>query len=194
MLRITGGRFRGRQIKNPTSDSTRPTQSRMRQAWMNSLQTVIGDARVLELFSGSGALGLECLSWGAASVVFVDQAPRAIQCLRENIKTLDVEGECEVLSGSIDRVKDEILPRGPYDLVLADPPYHEGWERKLLEEWPWAELLKPEGLFCLEWAPMGKQKTPHGISSLPDQTASLEKVREKKYGESMLTTYRRVGG
>ena len=188
MIRITGGELRGRILKTPKGAGTRPTQSRLRQALFNSLQTVIADARVLDLFAGSGALGFESLSRGAAEVVFVEDARPAIQLIEENARELGVREHVEILAAPVARARAELVRRGPFDVVLADPPYAGGWELKLLETLPWDSILAPGGHFCLEW---GIQKSKLG--ALPERAGQLVKVREKNYGDSVLTTFERGG-
>jgi 16S rRNA (guanine966-N2)-methyltransferase len=189
MLRITSGEFRGRLLKSPKGLLTRPTQARLRQALFNSIQTTIPEAKVLDLFAGSGALGFESLSRGASFVTFVENSRAAIKTIGENARELKVLDRIEILSESVDKVTAQLLgKRSPFDVVLADPPYVDGWEMKMLEElkWPWEELLSEGGMFCLEW---GNQKSQ--VDSLPDKTGFLVKVREKNYGDSVLTTYTR---
>jgi 16S rRNA (guanine966-N2)-methyltransferase len=200
VIRLTGGEFRGRSIQTPPDkggarggrsghSGVRPTQAKLRQALFNSLQTVIPGARILDLFAGSGALGLEALSRGALSVTFVEESPAALKCLSRNVSDLGVEDRAEVLGESVDRVAKRLASHGPFDIVLADPPYAAGWELKLLDRLPWAELLVAGGRFCLEW---GRQKSQ--VSELPERTPLLVKIREKNYGDSILTTYRHSGG
>jgi 16S rRNA (guanine966-N2)-methyltransferase len=188
MVRITSGEFRGRLLKTPKGLVTRPTQARLRQALFNSVQTSIPEARVLDLFAGSGALGFESLSRGASSVTFVETSRQAIKLIEENAKDLNVLDRIELISESVDRVAQRLLKNAPFDLVLADPPYEEEWEMKLLKElkWPWEQILSESGVFCLEW---GVQKSQ--IESLPDEVGLLVKIREKNYGDSVLTTYTR---
>ena len=186
MLRITSGIFRGRLIQTPSGTRTRPTQARLRQALFNSLQFSIPEARVLDLFAGSGALGYEALSRGASQVVFVESAKQAIHCIENNASELKVESSIRILPMSVETAFQCLQREQSFDLVLADPPYAEGWEIKLLEKCPWDQILSPEGYFCLEW---GKQKSQ--VDDLPDQVSCLEKVREKNYGDSLLTTYKR---
>jgi 16S rRNA (guanine966-N2)-methyltransferase len=184
MLRITGGEFRGRFIQAPANLKTRPTQARLRQALFNSLQHQIADARVLDLFAGSGALGFEALSWGAASVSFVELARPVCQLIEKNADSLGVRDRIRVHCASVDSILPDLKREAPYDLVLADPPYAGGWELKLLENLPWGELLRAGGKFCLEW---GVQKSR--VAELPESAPFLVKVREKNYGDSVLTTY-----
>jgi 16S rRNA (guanine966-N2)-methyltransferase len=190
VLRLTGGEFRGRFIHTPPDrpgkNIVRPTQARLRQALFNSLQMIIPEAKVLDLFAGSGALGFEALSRGASSVVFVEEAPVALKALSRNVADLKVEERATVVGDSIERVSKRLAGYGPFDLVLADPPYAEGWEMKLLETLPWDQLLTSDGRFVIEW---GRQKSQ--VSELPERTPFLVKAREKIYGDSVLTTYQR---
>lgn len=190
MLRITGGEFRGRFIQTPPDrpgkNTVRPTQARLRQALFNSIQMIVPEAKVLDLFAGSGALGFEALSRGASSVVFVEEAPVALKCLTRNVADFKVNERVQIIGDSMERVSKRLTGYGPFDLVLADPPYAEGWEMKLLETLPWDQLLTPEGHFVLEW---GTQKSQ--VSELPERPPFLVKVREKNYGDSVLTTYQR---
>jgi 16S rRNA (guanine966-N2)-methyltransferase len=189
MLRITSGEFRGRLLKSPQGLLTRPTQARLRQALFNSIQTTIPEAKVLDLFAGSGALGFESLSRGASFVTFVENSRAAIKTIEENARDLKVLDRIEIIADSVDKIGSQLIGKmAPFDVVLADPPYVDGWEMKMLEslKWPWDELLSEGGMFCLEW---GNQKSQ--IDSLPDRSGFLVKVREKNYGDSVLTTYTR---
>jgi 16S rRNA (guanine966-N2)-methyltransferase len=186
MLRLTGGEFRGRVIEAPAGNQTRPTQARLRQALFNSIQTTLPGARVLDLFAGSGALGFEALSRGASRVVFVEKSKSAAALIRKNAALLRVEDQIEVIQGSWESQMPRRVGAGSFDLILADPPYSEGWETRLIEEFPWNQLLSAGGVFCLEWGVLKSQ-----VQVMPDSFASLKKVREKLYGESCLTTYER---
>src|SRR6185437_308628 len=113
------------------------TQARLRQALFNSIQTLISDAAVLDLFAGSGALGFESLSRGASRVVFVEDSRQAVKLIEANAKELGVFDRVEILSDSVDRVRNELTKLGPFEIVLADPPYAGGWEKTRLEGFPW---------------------------------------------------------
>jgi 16S rRNA (guanine966-N2)-methyltransferase len=192
MLRLTGGEFRGRSIETPPEKSgkaiVRPTQAKLRQALFNSIQMAIPDAKVLDLFAGSGALGFEALSRGAAHVTFIEDARLVIPFLSKNAATLKVEERVEIIQDSVANCQKRVKDRQPFDVVLADPPYEKGWEPRLLAELDWSTLLVPEGIFCLEWGALKSQ-----VSELPESTPFLVKIREKNYGDSILTTYRRKG-
>jgi 16S rRNA (guanine966-N2)-methyltransferase len=189
MLKITGGDFRGRILQVPHHQKTRPTLGKLRQALLNSLQRELPGARVLDLFAGSGALGFEALSRGAQEVVFVEMARSALKIIEKNSETLDVKGKVRLIGAPIPAALTQLEPFLPFDLVFADPPYEAGWEIKLLMHLPWERLLVSGGYFCLEW---GIQKSV--VTDLPDRVPFLVKVREKNYGDSMLTTYSREKG
>ena len=184
MLRITGGEFRGRSLLTPSHQRTRPTAARLRQALFNSLQTVIQDASVLDLFAGSGSLGFEALSRGASRVVFVESAKNVQGLIRKNAQILGVTERVRVLGDSVDHSWKSIVPHAPFDLIFADPPYADLWERKIFDLYPWNQILKEGGLFCLEW---GREQLKQG--DLAERFPFLVKVRQKLYGDSVLTSF-----
>ena len=121
-MRIVGGQYGGRRLVVPKDSRVRPTADRVREAWMSILGDELTGARVLDLFAGSGALGLEALSRGAASATFVELNAPSLQALRENIAALAVHEPVTVHRGDALRYV-ERLTSGAFDLVLADPPY-----------------------------------------------------------------------
>jgi 16S rRNA (guanine966-N2)-methyltransferase len=124
-LRIVSGQFRGRRIEAPQGSSTRPTREAVREAWFNVLGERVVGARVLDLFAGSGALGFEALSRGAAHVHFVEWDRAVLSVLRRNIKVLGVGSRTEVTRADAQALMavPERVAAGAWDLVLADPPY-----------------------------------------------------------------------
>ena len=121
-MRIVAGRYRGRKLTPPSDDSVRPTTDRIKETVFNILQWDVEGARVLDLFAGSGALGIECLSRGAAEVVFADKSPASIALIRQNLK--GIEGSYRVLTADFTGV----LRSGEdkFDLIFIDPPYKSG--------------------------------------------------------------------
>lgn len=191
MIRLTGGEFRGRSIRTPASLHTRPTQAKLRQALFNSIQAYVPEARVLDLFAGSGALGFEALSRGATSVVFVESVRSVAALIEQNARELGVQNRvtirCEDAATAFKRLAEAGAKATAFDVVMADPPYSEGWETRLVAEPAWDRLLTAEGIFCLEWGIVKAQ-----VDAIPDETRLLVKAREKNYGDSRLTTYRRA--
>ena len=145
-MRITAGEFRGRTIKAPADRRVRPTADRVRQAWFSILGGQLPGARVLDLFAGSGALGLEALSRGATRVDFVEIAAASLAALRANIAAFDAEDRVRVHRSEALRFNGKLGP-GAYDLALADPPYDTDQAARvvaLFRERPFARLLVVE--------------------------------------------------
>ena len=136
-MRVVAGAYGGRRLVAPPGDATRPTSDRVREALFSVLGPSIGGARVLDLYAGSGALGIEALSRGAGAAVFVDRSPPAIKAIRANLAALEIEAEVPSLR------PDGAARRRPrrgeaYDLVFLDPPYRHDAElgRELSEALP----------------------------------------------------------
>jgi len=121
-IRIIGGRHRGRRLRFPGVVGLRPTADRLRETLFNWLQFEVEGARCLDLFAGSGALGLEALSRGAGFVQFVDQASAVVRQLHENIEMLRLQERASVVRGDASRLL-RACPKLPFDLVFLDPPY-----------------------------------------------------------------------
>jgi 16S rRNA (guanine966-N2)-methyltransferase len=119
-MRVIAGRLGGRRLVAPPGRDTRPTSDRVREALFSALADVAG-ARVLDLYAGTGALGIEALSRGATAATFVENARPAVLALRENLATLDLTEHATVVSQPASRAAGALF--GPFDLVLADPPY-----------------------------------------------------------------------
>ena len=136
-MRVVAGTHRGRRLVAPRGDATRPTSDRVREALFSVLGPSVQDARVLDLFAGSGALGIEALSRGAASAVFVDRAPRAIEAVRANLTALGIEGDVRRMEAR-SWLRAASARADAYDLVFLDPPYRRAGElgRELSEALP----------------------------------------------------------
>jgi 16S rRNA (guanine966-N2)-methyltransferase len=158
-MRITGGKAARRILKTPKGLDVRPTPDLVKQAVFNSLGARVGDARVLELFAGTGALTLECLSRGASSAVCVEKSPRHAEILRQNFSAAGFSSDNLRI-----RVQDVFIALGQiaaanetFDLILADPPYGEknigrrstSFAQRLLDDPTLPHLLAPDGLFVL---------------------------------------------
>jgi 16S rRNA (guanine966-N2)-methyltransferase len=146
LLRIIAGEFKGRRLKTPTTNKVRPTSDRVREAWFSILQQSIPDARVLDLFAGSGALGFEALSRGAVSVDFVETQRGSLTALKANVEALKVEDRVTVHRMDALRFAERLQP-GAYDVAFADPPYagDEAAElARIFRETPFARVFSIE--------------------------------------------------
>lgn len=148
-MRIIAGHFRGRPLQAPPGSATRPTGDRVREALFSMLASRLGsfeDLRVADLYAGSGALGLEALSRGAAEAVFVETDPKAQAAIKANAAKLGVTDKVRVLGGSA-----LALPRTePFDLILADPPYANGSGTALVKAVTQAGWLASGGWLSIE--------------------------------------------
>jgi 16S rRNA (guanine966-N2)-methyltransferase len=145
-VRIVAGRWRGRRIAVPGGDHVRPTADRVREAWMSIVGPWLPGARVLDLFAGSGALGLEALSRGADRAEFVEQDPRSLRTLAENLAALGAADAAVVHRGDALRFIAP-LAAGAYDVAFADPPYGKELAAAVAERWltvPFAAILGVE--------------------------------------------------
>jgi len=180
---MIAGRFRGQGILAPRGLSTRPTSDRVREALFSILGDVAG-LDVLDLFAGSGALGLEALSRGARSAVFVDQARAAIAAVTDNVATLGVGEEATVRAAEAGAALRALGREGrAFGLVFLDPPYASAEAGALLSELLAQRLLTPGAWIVLEHASRGDAPAPAGLE--------LRFVRT--YGDTALTFYRWPG-
>ena len=180
-MRIIGGSARGRRLKTPRSRDVRPTSDRVRQSLFDLLGQRLDDHVVLDLFAGTGALGLEALSRGAAHCTFVERRRDVARLVRENVRLLGFEARARVL------VADALGPLsgGPWDLVLADPPYR-------IETARVAEALAALSPSLLEGA---RAVIEHDRrSAAPERVGPLERVLERRYGDTVLSIYRKRMG
>lgn len=143
MMRVIAGEFGGRVLRPPAGRNVRPTTDRVREAWFNILAPRLPGATVLDLFAGSGALGLEALSRGAVSVEFVELLPASLEVLKGNVESLGVAERVRIRRADALRFAGRLDP-GAYDVAVADPPYVTDHAAQLLDifrERPFAQIL-----------------------------------------------------
>jgi len=121
-VRVVAGRYGGRRLVAPPGDATRPTSDRVRESLFSVLGPSVGGARVLDLYAGTGALGIEALSRGAGAAVFVDRAPAAIKAIRANLQALGIEAEVRRIQARA-ALRAAAVAGEAYDLIFLDPPY-----------------------------------------------------------------------
>ncbi len=181
-LRIVAGEWRGRRIAVPRG-KVRPTADRVREAWMSIVLPWLDGARVADLCAGSGALGLEALSRGAATCDFVEQDATVLVTLRANIGALDAGPRAVVHRGAALAFVDRSMPAGaapPWDVAFADPPYHQGLAIALAERWLRAPFA---AIFGVE----------HEASCTLPPAGAGGSVDRRAYGDTAITFYRRDG-
>jgi len=168
-MRVVGGRLRSRPIAGPKSDSVRPTSDRLREALFNILTHSYSDpvtgARVLDLFAGTGALGIEAISRGADYALFVDDGVEARALLRDNVESLGLGGVTRIFRRDASRLG-PAHPLDPFSLIFLDPPYGQGLAEKSLVSARDGGWLMPEALLVVEEAVDAGFKAPDGFTEL----------------------------
>ena len=172
-MRIVGGRLRGRTLAAPKSQAIRPTADRLRESLFNILQHAYGDpvsgARVLDLFAGTGALGIEAVSRGAAFALFVDNGAEARALLRNNVEALSLGGVTKVYRRDATNLG-PAHPMEPFSLVFLDPPYGKGLAAKALASARDGGWLTDAALIVVEEATDAGFKAPDGFVETEQRT------------------------
>jgi 16S rRNA (guanine966-N2)-methyltransferase len=172
-MRVVGGKLRSRPIAGPKSQGLRPTSDRSREALFNILIHAYGDpvagARVLDLFAGTGALGIEAISRGAAYALFVDEGVEARALLRDNTESLGLGGVTRIFRRDATSLG-PAHPLEPFDLVFLDPPYGKGLAEKALAAARDGGWLKPQALAVVEEAADAEFTAPEGFAELERRT------------------------
>jgi 16S rRNA (guanine966-N2)-methyltransferase len=172
-MRIVAGRWRGRRLIVPAGDIVRPTADRVREAWMSIVQPALPGARVLDLFAGSGALGLEAISRGAAHADLVEKATPSLRAIADNVAALGAEAEVSVHRADAMRFL-ATLAAHAYDVAFVDPPYDLGLAAAVAESWlavPFADLLGVEHR-AFEKLPPGGELRRYGGTGITFYRAS----------------------
>lgn len=182
-MRVISGKARGVQLKTPDGLLTRPTIDRVKEALFSIINFDIPNSKVLDLFSGTGQLGIEALSRGAKSAVFVDAREDACKLIRENLKRTKLEGEGRVVRSDymdyLSRCKDT------FDIIFLDPPYAEVFLENALNKITEIDILQSNGIIVTE-RPLGKE--------LPWEMDGYTRSKDYKYGKVLLTIYRKKPG
>ena len=180
-MRVITGSARGVQLKTPEGMVTRPTTDRVKEAMFSIIHFDIPGAHVLDLFGGTGQLGIEALSRGAKSAVFVDAGEPACRLIRENLKRTRLESQGKVVRSDylayLERAREQ------FDIILLDPPYAEVFLENALNKITEIDILRAGGIIVAE-RPLGKE--------LPWEFQGYERSKDYKYGNTLLTVYRKA--
>ena len=172
-MRVIAGKFKGRTLATPSSQAVRPTSDRLRESIFNILMhahdDVIEGARVLDLFAGTGALGIEALSRGAAHALFVDDSTEGRGLLRENVERLGLGGVTKVFRRDATKLG-PCHPHAPFSLVFCDPPYRKGLGEKALQSARQGGWFLPGALIVWEEAADAALTLPEGFTELERRT------------------------
>ncbi len=181
MMRISAGEHRGRRLQGVKGTKTRPTSDILRQALFNVLGSRIHGARVLDLFAGTGAVGLDALSRGAARATFVERDRKALASLRANLAALNLLAQAGVLAGDVLQALTRLRASGEtFDCIFVDPPYTGDLAVRCIEILADGALLSDNGALLVQ----AFHKT-----LLPERVGVLRRTWGRRYGESRLTFY-----
>lgn len=180
-MRIIGGKYRSRVLATFEGEAVRPTADRVKESLFNILSLRFYGARVLDLFSGSGALGLESLSRGAGEVVFNDQSKDSIALLKKNMRTLKIAEGNQAKVFNLDALVYLDYEKSPFDVIFIDPPYALDVGVKAVEKIAQKGLLKEDGVLVFE------RDIP-----FEGEVEGLEKYDERRYGKTVITFFRRA--
>ena len=179
-MRVITGKARGVVLKTPTGMTTRPTTDRVKEALFSIIQFEIPGAAVLDLFGGTGQLGIEALSRGAKSAVFVDAGEPACRLIRENLQRTRLEADAKVIRSDylayLNRCKEK------FQIIFLDPPYAEVFLENALKCITEIDILKSDGIIVAE-RPVEKE--------LPFEFEGFTRSKDYKYGKTLLTIYRK---
>lgn len=179
-MRITGGSLRGRTLKSLKGKGTRPTASRVREAIFNIVQARILGSRWLDLFAGTGAIGIEALSRGADHCTFVEKSPRVCPVLRENLRNLELVNKSKLVCRDAALACRQLaMEQQKFDFVYIDPPYEEIGNYKRVLGLA-AGCLKPDGIMAVE----------HNIDLPPVTETALVEIQSRRYGDTAVTFFR----
>jgi 16S rRNA (guanine966-N2)-methyltransferase len=182
-MRISAGAQRGRRIQSPKGLGTRPTSDLLRQAIFNVVGERIRGARVLDLYAGTGALGLEALSRGAAEATFVERGRSALASLRANLATLGVSAHSRVVADDALSALERLARAGDrFDCVFLDPPYAGESSARCVETLAPGGILSDNALLVVQ---------AFHRTELPERTGTLRRAWQRRYGETRITMYRK---
>lgn len=181
-MRIIAGIAKSRIIQSPKGLKIRPTSDRMKESIFNIIADKIINADILDLFAGTGNIGLEAISRGAASAVFIDNNKNAIQIIRDNIRLLGFQDKTEILkTDSISGLRKLGKSNRYFDIIFIDPPYLKKYEIPVLLEIAGLNLLKSEGSIILQH---------HRKSDLTKIIYPYHCIRQKRYGDTMISFFK----
>ena len=187
-MRITGGTVRGRKLAplKGAGEIIRPTSDRVREALFNILAQKVINSKILDLYAGTGALGIEALSRGAEFAVFVDQSKEAAQLIHANLLTCFPQPKASFLHHRLPtphirhQLDKKFFPQITFDLIFMDPPYRQGLAEQTLQMVEDAHLLAPQGVIVVE---------EHHNVQLPEHTGTLLQTDHRQYGETAIWIY-----
>lgn len=185
-MRVISGSARGKKLKSPADEKVRPTLDRVKENIFNIIGPRIRDAAVLDLFAGSGGLGIEALSRGAKECYFVDNDKRSLDLVRYNLKETGLEKNAVILAKDAESAIQKLCSENKkFDYILIDPPYCQGIVQKILKQLEKYNIMQEEGIVVIE---------TDRIEKLPDETEYLIKIKDREYSSTRISIFESRNG
>lgn len=185
-MRVITGTAKGRRLKSLKGMETRPTMDRTKESLFNIINEWIPGCRFLDLYAGTGAIGIEAISRGAERAVFIEKNPRAVKIISDNLELTSLSGSAEVFCTDADNAVAVLAKRNQqFDIIYMDPPYGRGLVQKSMDRVCRNMILKSEGVIITESSK---------ADLLPEMISCFRMFRQQKYGDTMLSFYRMESG
>lgn len=182
-MRIIAGDLKGRRIEQPPPDKARPTKDRVREAVFNMIAAEVAGSAVLDLFSGSGAYGLEALSRGARDCVFVENCSECAEVIKRNIEALSLGGRSYLLmSDALGYIESGLREETGFDIIFSDPPYHRHMSKNILIKINHYDILIDSGTLVLEHS---------SKEDIPEQCGNFSIYKQKTYRDTTISVFRK---
>lgn len=182
-MRVISGKYRGRKLECPLGDGIRPTTDRVKENIFNIIADRVPYSRFLDLFSGSGGIGIEALSRSAEEVVFVDRSTESISALRKNLNTLKVTENVRIIERNVEEAIRMLSMNEVFDIIYMDPPYHVGLYQETMKILSEVSILSDDGIIIVERFHEDPPNEGHW---------GFELYRTRKYGTIVLDFYRKA--
>ena len=180
VIRVVSGTARGRKLYGPPGLRFRPTTGRVKEFIFSYLGRIVQGARILDLFSGTGSLGIEALSRDAAEVVFVEKSFQSLKILKRNLKLCNFVSRAVIFKSDVFLALRKMGKTGErFDLILADPPFRELLREKIVKTVEESRILKPKGLLIIE----------HEIHDPDSETHGMNLLKQRRFGSSVISIY-----
>ncbi len=179
-MRIIGGQFSGRRLVAFTAEHIRPTTDRVKESLFNKFAAYWGDAQVLDLFSGTGNLTIEAISWGAKSVTSVEMHPKSLEIMRKNLDQFKLTSEVSVVKSDVLKYL-KTFSGDPFDIILIDPPFTEKMAHLVMETLGSSKVWKTETIIAIEYSKFERMENEYG---------SLKSFDSKHFGDKLMSFFK----
>lgn len=184
-MRVITGKAKGRRLKAPKGMNTRPTSDRIKEALFNIIGDSLIDRKILDLYAGTGAIGIEALSRGSDSAVFVEKSPHVVKIIRANLELTGLAEKAEIICQDVNYAVGVLASQGrTFDIIFLDPPYLRSLLQKSIEALVQQDIISPGGLLIAESS---------NLDTLSEQYGSLRAFRKERYGDTILSFYQEIG-